>query len=81
MLLDGHHALWHNLGMTLPEYLAKEHLNESEFARVLGVPSSTVHRWVRGLRRPSIASLIRIESVTGRKVQMKDFDQRTEAAE
>ena len=73
--------------MTLIEYLAKEQLSESAFARILGVPNSTVHRWVHvrtkggAPRRPSMALLPRIERVTGGKVAAKDFYPLTEAAE
>lgn len=79
--LDGNVALRHYGGMTLPEYLAKEQLNESAFARLLGVPNSTVHRWIKGKRHPSMALLPKIEQVTGGTVKAKDFYPAREAAE
>jgi transcriptional regulator with XRE-family HTH domain len=67
--------------MTLNEYLAKEQLTPASFAREIGVPSSTVHRWSRGKRQPSMALLPKIEKFTGGDVRAKDFYPAHEAAE
>jgi DNA-binding transcriptional regulator YdaS (Cro superfamily) len=73
VFLDKFLALWQRHGMTLNEYLAKEQLGLSAFASRLGVESSTVHRWVHGTRRPSLACLLKIERITGGRVKAKDF--------
>ena len=68
--------------MRLNEYLAKQHLNESSFARLIGVPNSTVHRWVHGKRAPSGDSMVKIEAATAGQVKFGDFfPAETEAAE
>lgn len=67
--------------MKLLEYLVMEQTNPNAFARKLGVPNSTVHRWVHGQRKPSMALLPRIERVTGGQVTPKDFYPAVEAAE
>jgi DNA-binding transcriptional regulator YdaS (Cro superfamily) len=59
--------------MTLIEYLADRQLTNSAFAHKIGVPASTVHRWIRGYRQPSIVYLLKIERATGGKVRVKDF--------
>lgn len=65
--------------MTLIEYLADRQIHQSAFAATLGVPPSTVHRWVRGIRRPTIASLIKIEEATGGQIKVSDFFPPTES--
>lgn len=79
--LDNFYALWHLHDMKLLEYLAIEQTNPNAFARKLGVPNSTVHRWVHGQRKPSMSLLPRIERVTDGKVTPRDFYPAVEAAE
>jgi DNA-binding transcriptional regulator YdaS (Cro superfamily) len=72
-LLDGNFALWQYFGMTLQEYLASQQIKPVAFATSLGVPPSTVSRWLRGIRRPGAGYLIKIERLTGGAVTLKDF--------
>lgn len=65
--------MWQHHPMTLNEYIAKEQLTLSEFARRLDVNRSTVHRWYYGVRQPRMAHLPRIEKATGGKVRARDF--------
>jgi DNA-binding transcriptional regulator YdaS (Cro superfamily) len=68
--------------MTLLEYLADQQIRPAALALRLGVPASTVHRWLHGERRPTIGSLLKIEKATSGAVKVKDFYPATsEAAE
>jgi DNA-binding transcriptional regulator YdaS (Cro superfamily) len=55
------------------EYLADQQIRPSVFALKIGVPASTVHRWVHGERHPTGYSLSKIEKATGGAVKVKDF--------
>ena len=59
--------------MRLSEFLAETDQNASTFAAALGVPVSTVTRWLRGDRLPSLSFLHRIHEVTEGKVSAIDF--------
>lgn len=59
--------------MKLAEYLAKENIRPSQFAQRIGVPPSTVIRWVNGEREPRIAAMLTIESATEGAVTPADF--------
>lgn len=71
--LDAKFAVWQVFTMTLIEYLTDQQIRPSAFAAVLGVPPSTVHRWLHGIRRPTIGSLIKIEKATDGKIKVSDF--------
>lgn len=66
-------------GMTLEEFLAAEKLSEAAFAGRLGVSQVTIHRYVKKQRFPDRETILRIESVTDRKVKPADwFESQTE---
>jgi DNA-binding transcriptional regulator YdaS (Cro superfamily) len=67
--------------MTLLEYLADQQMRPAAFALKLGVPASTVHRWIHGERHPTGYFLSRIERMTGGAVKVTDFYPPPEAAE
>jgi DNA-binding transcriptional regulator YdaS (Cro superfamily) len=66
-------AVWQKRGMKLTEYLAQEKLKPAHFALRLGVPASTVMRWIKGERTPSLASMDNISKATKGEVTSKDF--------
>lgn len=59
--------------MKLEEYLTQESLKPAHFALRLGVPASTVMRWLKGDRTPSLASMDNISRATNGKVTSSDF--------
>jgi transcriptional regulator with XRE-family HTH domain len=71
--LDDDLAVWQNKGMKLADYIAKKNLKPANFADRLGVPASTVTRWLNGERTPSLASMAAITKATNGKVTSKDF--------
>jgi transcriptional regulator with XRE-family HTH domain len=59
--------------MKLKTYLAKAHINQADFARLINASRASVTRWVLGNRRPEIAQMREIERVTKGQVRVKDF--------
>jgi DNA-binding transcriptional regulator YdaS (Cro superfamily) len=59
--------------MQLSDYLTRENISASRFAGQVGVYPSTVTRWLRRERRPSIAQAARIEAATAGEVSANDF--------
>lgn len=59
--------------MKLSTFLTDNDLNASKFAEALGVMPSTVSRWLRGDRRPSVDQIVRIEVETKGAVTASDF--------
>jgi DNA-binding transcriptional regulator YiaG len=73
-------AVWQKKGMKLAEYLTKEKMRPAHFAVRLGVPVSTVTRWLNGERTPSLASMATITKATKGRVTSKDFLHQPETA-
>lgn len=59
--------------MTLREYIETRQISPAVFAAELGVPPSTVTRWLKGERTPVLESIAAIEKATGGLVTMADF--------
>lgn len=59
--------------MKLVSYLARERITQTDLARELGVPPSTVHGWVSGRRRPSYQMAEALRRATRGEVRMEDF--------
>lgn len=59
--------------MKLETYLIEEGLTQAAFASRLGVPSGTIHRYIRNIRKPSKNMLSRIFDATNGKVTPNDF--------
>ena len=64
------------MGMKLKTYLTQNAINQSQFAALIGVHRSTVHRFIEGTRRPDLTTLERIHRVTGGSVTAVDFFKR-----
>jgi len=50
---------------SLAAYLAAQNMSCAEFARRLGVPDSTVLRWSKGERTPTVVWAFAVEKETG----------------
>ena len=62
--------------MKLADYLIKYDISPSAFARRARVRSrTTIHRYLKGQRRPSPEVILRIEKITKGEVTRKDFFQ------
>jgi transcriptional regulator with XRE-family HTH domain len=59
--------------MKLADYLTKENMKPAHFAERMGVPASTVMRWLNGKRVPRLCSVALITKATKGKVTSKDF--------
>ena len=59
--------------MKLKDWLDKEGLTVSEFARRMGTPQPTVWRYVNGERVPEGEAMRKIAELTKKKVQPNDF--------
>jgi transcriptional regulator with XRE-family HTH domain len=59
--------------MKLKDWLDKEGLTVSEFARLMGSPQPTVWRYVNGDRMPEKEAMRKITELTKRKVDARDF--------
>ncbi|SFL17903.1 helix-turn-helix domain-containing protein [Methylorubrum salsuginis] len=59
--------------MTLTDYLREHGLTHAEFAAQIGATQAAVTRYANGRRKPSLAKIIRIESVTDGAVRAIDF--------
>ena len=62
-----------NFVMQLGAYLKREEISSSDFAARVGVSPSSVTRWVRGERKPSLEQVVTIERVTNGDVVAADF--------
>ena len=71
--VDAGVALWQHASMTLARYLDKNKMMPSHFAASIGVPTSTVTRWLSGDRKPSLASMSVITIATGGEVTINDM--------
>ena len=63
--------------MKLKTYLEKARINQADFARLIKSSPSAVTRWVVGNRRPEIAQMRAITSVTKGQVRPEDFHDTT----
>lgn len=61
---------------SLATYLADRKLTHAEFARLLGVQDSTVLRWAKGDRTPTVAWVFAIEKATGGAVPARAWVKR-----
>ncbi len=61
------------LCMTLEQYLARYRISPAEFARLMGVPQSTVSRILKRQRRPTLTTYAMIRKASGGKVRMEDM--------
>jgi transcriptional regulator with XRE-family HTH domain len=59
--------------MQLRAYLDDQRISADEFAKQIGVDPVSVHRYLRGVRRPKWSVMGRIMSVTDGKVTPNDF--------
>jgi transcriptional regulator with XRE-family HTH domain len=59
--------------MTIMEYLKAKDLTFSEFAAMIGVKTSSVHRYAHGLAIPRPATAQKIIQVTKQKVKLEDI--------
>ena len=48
-------------------------MKPAAFAAKIGVPASTVYRWLYGIRTPRVQLVAAIEEATGGEVTAKDF--------
>lgn len=58
--------------MRLAEYLDRNDLTNTAFARLVGVQPAAVSKWLRG-KRPDWPQLLRIRDATGGQVTPNDF--------
>jgi transcriptional regulator with XRE-family HTH domain len=65
--------IWHILEMQLCEYLAKFEKKPDQFAADIGVDRTTVLRYLRGKRKPTLEIVGRIQRATDGKVSLGDF--------
>lgn len=59
--------------MTLAEYIERKHPGYAEFARALGVEQTTVMRWCKGERRPTVGWANAIASFTAGAVPVTSW--------
>ena len=67
--------------MKLSTFLDRAAIKPSEFARQIGVPRQTLHRYLAGERTPRSEILHRIREVTNGEVTPNDFLQTTNGKE
>lgn len=63
----------HYSGMTLGEYMAQEGLKDADLAEMCGRDRSRINRIRRGLAKPPLDLLVRLEEITGGAVKASDF--------
>lgn len=59
--------------MKLKDWINSKKISDAEFARMLGVTTSAVSRWINGSRIPNIQFLQAIEELTKGKVRPQDW--------
>lgn len=59
--------------MRLHNYLEREGLSATDFARKVGVSQSTISRYLKGLRHPERDTMLAIRKATSGAVQPNDF--------
>lgn len=65
--------------MKLADYLQETDQRASDLAALVGCETSTITRFLRGERRPSLEIALRIEQATGGKVSPHDLLTPTQA--
>lgn len=63
----------HITGMKLDQYLSQNQITDVAFAAKIGVASTTVMRWRRGLVRPDWSTIPKIGEATNGAVTANDF--------
>lgn len=59
--------------MSIDEYLRRQGITQSEFARQVGVYPSTIHHLRAGTKLPSAETLARIVDTTRGAIGLQDF--------
>ena len=59
--------------MRLTEYLRRQKISQSAFARKIGVAQQTCNFYCLGERVPKPATLVKIERITAGMVRVEDF--------
>tara|TARA_R110000868_G_scaffold302788_1_gene563366 strand:- start:104 stop:307 length:204 start_codon:yes stop_codon:yes gene_type:complete len=59
--------------MKLSEYLINADLSATRFARRIGVPTSTVTRWLNGVSSPKSPQIEKVRAETRNKVRFEDW--------
>lgn len=59
--------------MKLADYLARKKLTRAEFAEIIGVTPEAVRLYLKGARRPRIATMQEIHAATKGRVTANDF--------
>lgn len=62
----------HTILMKISQYIAKNKINITEFAKAIGVKRNSVYRYQRG-RRPSDEVITKIIQITEGAVTLQDF--------
>lgn len=56
------------VGKRIQKYREERGMSRNEFAKLLSVTLPTIHRWETGIRKPDIATLMKIASILGVKI-------------
>lgn len=59
--------------MSLQEYLRKEGISPSAWAKTVGIPQPVISRFLSGERGLSLATALRIQEATGGQVWVEDL--------
>lgn len=63
------------MGMKLIEYLAKEKISASAWAKRVGIPQPVISRFIAGARGLSLKTALRIQEATGGQVRVEDLSE------
>lgn len=55
-----------SISTSIKNYCIKSGITQKEFAKIIGVSQPTVNRWVTGDRRPSLASIEKLQEIIGK---------------
>ena len=66
--------------MRLNEYLDQNSMNQSAFAKRVGVTAEAVSQWISGVRSPRPKNILQIERETNGAVSFHDWHQNDNAA-
>lgn len=56
------------IGKKIQKYREERGMSRNEFAKLLNVTPPTIHRWETGVRKPDIATLMKIANILGVKI-------------
>lgn len=59
--------------MKLKEFVDKSLLTQTEIAKLIGIPRSSLNNYMSGRRTPGAAVIKKIEEITKKKVRLEDF--------